>query len=59
MALVIFNRVAKKLAEKHSVTRAEIEQCFQDRSRSYLEDSRADHKSDPPTLWFIARGRLC
>lgn len=53
MALSISRSVLEKLATKHSVTVEEIEQCFASRSGTYLEDTREDHKTDPPTQWFI------
>lgn len=51
----------QKLTQKHNVTQREVEQCFENKCGLFLEDDREDHKSDPPTLWFIAptsRGRL-
>jgi hypothetical protein len=55
MALVISPKVRAKLAAKQPpVTQAEIEQCFANRSGSYLLDVREEHASDPPTRWFIA-----
>lgn len=58
MAMLISTRVSKKLANKHNVTRAEICECFEDRSKSYLIDPRAKHASNPPTRWFIAQTDL-
>ena len=55
MALVISHGVLAKLAAKvPPVTRAEIEQCFANRTGIYLFDLREEHASDPPTRWFIA-----
>lgn len=59
--LRISQAVLDKLRDKHGVTRREVEQCFENKCGLYLEDDREDHKSDPPTLWFVAptsRGRL-
>lgn len=53
--------VTKKLSRKHHVTRAEIEECFLNRHKGLLEDSREQNKTNPPTRWFIAEtdeGRL-
>lgn len=50
-----------KLAEKHSVTVEEIEQCFMNRQKGLLKDKRAQHATNPPTLWFVAetnKGRV-
>jgi uncharacterized DUF497 family protein len=52
--LVVSAQVLVKLRDKHKVSVREIEQCFENLSGSYLEDSREDHRTDPPTLWFIA-----
>ncbi len=59
--LRISKGVLQKLQSKHDVTRREVEQCFENKCGLLLEDQREDHKSDPPTLWFVAptsRGRL-
>jgi uncharacterized DUF497 family protein len=59
--LIISNAVIKKLDEKHSVTRDEVEECFYNRIKGLLEDVREQHKTNPPTMWFIAEtneGRL-
>lgn len=53
-ALVISPKILQKLAAKEPpVTPEDIEQCFATRDGKYLVDSREDHASDPPTLWFI------
>ncbi len=54
MALVISNVVRQKLTQKHGVSEDEIIQCFASRNHGFLEDAREDHKTDPPTKWFIA-----
>jgi len=46
--------ILRKLSLKHSVTRVEVEQCFLNRSGRLLIDTREKHKTDPPTLWFLA-----
>lgn len=53
-ALIISPVLAEKLQEKHSVTRREVEQCFENRVGIYVEDDREEHRTDPPTLWFVA-----
>lgn len=58
--LVVSQSIQLKLLDKHQVTVREVEQCFENKLGGFLEDDREDHKSDPPTLWFIAstnRGR--
>ena len=55
MAVIISPKVRVKLAAKvPPVTQSEIEQCFANRTGTYLIDTRAEHASDPPTHWFIA-----
>lgn len=54
MALRCSTAVKQKLAEKHGVNLDEVQQCFANREGGLLEDTREDHKSDPPTQWFIA-----
>ncbi len=54
MAVIISEKIREKLALKHNVTPDEVEQCFANRNGKYLKDTREDHATDPPTLWFIA-----
>jgi len=61
MSFVVTTQTTKKLQEKHGVTLDEIRQCFASRTGKYLIDAREDHKTDPPTMWFVAEtdyGRL-
>ena len=53
--LRISQDVMDKLTHKHRVSRAEVEQCFYNRTGGLLTDLRAKHKSNPPTLWFLAQ----
>jgi uncharacterized DUF497 family protein len=52
--LVISPAIKEKLLQKHSLSRTDVEQCFINRTRSYLLDKRLDHLTDPPTEWFIS-----
>ncbi len=54
MSLIISQKILEKLATKHGVSKDEVEQCFANRTGKYLMDLREDHKSDPPTYWFIS-----
>jgi len=54
MALVISPKIRNKLLQKHGVSEEEIIQCFTSRERGFLVDSRENHRTDPPTHWFIA-----
>ena len=53
--LIISEKTRVKLTGKHNVTERELEQCFENIEGPLLIDSREDHKSNPPTLWFISR----
>ena len=54
--LVISPKVEEKLSKKQPpVTRREVEQCFENIAGGLLIDKREKHKTNPPTLWFIAR----
>lgn len=46
-------RVLMKVNQKHQASYEEIEQCFLNRKKGFLEDTRVEHLSIPPTLWFI------
>ena len=52
--LVISDTILTKLRDKHQVDRREVEQAFGNKCGIFLVDDREDHKSDPPTLWFVA-----
>lgn len=54
MALVISPKICAKLSTKHNVTPEEVEQCFANRNGNIIQDSREEHSSEAPTLWFIA-----
>ncbi len=62
MGLKLSSKIREKLASKvPPVTESEILQCFANRVGCDLLDSREQHKTDPPTRWFIAEtdfGRL-
>lgn len=53
--LIISEAILKKLKEKHDVCRREVEQCFENLEGPLLVDNREEHRSDPPTLWFLSR----
>lgn len=56
------DKILDKLNEKHSVSQKEVIQCFYNSNDDdYLEDGREEHKTIPPTQWFLAytdSGRL-
>jgi len=59
MRLIISQQVLKKITEKHRVSRTEVEQCFENREGGLLRDTREEHQTEPPTLWFLADTDSC
>ena len=53
--LIASLKVIHKLKTKHDVTLPEIEECFYNQTRVFIEESRKQHMTRPPTLWFIAK----
>ena len=54
MDIYISAAVALKLSEKHRVSELEVRQCFYNREGKFAYDTREEHRTNPPTLWFIA-----
>ena len=54
MSIVITNKIKEKLRDKHCVREDEVGECFANLAGDLLRDQREDHRSEPPTLWFIA-----
>jgi uncharacterized DUF497 family protein len=50
---IVSKSTEQKLASKHGLTIAEIRQAFVNREGGFLEDTREQHRTDPPTQWFI------
>lgn len=44
----------QKLRTKHDVTVDEVIECFINHTAHFLYDSREEHRTTPPTEWFIA-----
>lgn len=60
MAIIISDTIRAKLQAKHDVSPKEVEECFLNRDGGIFMDTREEHRTDPPTLWFVAetnRGR--
>ena len=52
--------IREKIEKTHNVFISEVEECFYNRDGEFCEDNREQHKTDPPTQWFVAetdRGR--
>lgn len=58
MAVKISKKISDKLHFKHGVCETEVAECFANIEGRYLLDTREEHKSDPPTLWFIAETNM-
>jgi hypothetical protein len=54
MNLTVSPSVLQKIKTKHDITEEQIYECFYNRTHGFLIDSREEHKSDPPTNWFIS-----
>lgn len=54
MALKFSVGVLEKLGRKHQVTAQEVEECFLNRTGTCIQDVRAEHRTTPPTWWFVA-----
>ena len=52
--VVISPLIKDKLEQKHRVKPGEVHECFFNQSGPYVEDTEEDHKTDPPSYWFIA-----
>ena len=37
-----------------SVTEREVWECFLNRPDGVCKDNREEHRTDPPTVWFVA-----
>ncbi|MDC9580162.1 hypothetical protein PSI15_01000 [Xenorhabdus sp. PR6a] len=55
MKLLISSKIRQKLSDKTPpVNEEDILQCFSNRVGRFLEDTREDNRSNPPTKWFIS-----
>lgn len=46
--------VIAKLRDRHNVTQKEVIECFANGEAVYLVDTAEDHRTDPPTHWFMS-----
>ena len=51
---IVAHSIRRKLKFKHNVEISEVDECFCNREKGFLEDVREEHATNPPTLWFIA-----
>ena len=50
LALVISPKIEEKLRTKHDIEPAEVAECFYNRTKGTLIDTREEHKTKPPPL---------
>ena len=51
--LFLSPRIREKLLQRN-ITEAQLLQCFANREGPPLLDSREEHRTNPPTQWFVA-----
>lgn len=59
--LIIAPDIREKILDKHNVKEDEVKECFLNHDGTYVEDDDEDHRTEPPTEWFVGetdRGRL-
>ena len=45
--------IEHKLRTKHKVEIEEVIECFANVTHGFVQDTREEHKTNPPTHWFI------
>lgn len=53
MTIIISGKILEKITSRE-ISEREIKQCFENISGTYLEDPREEHRTDPPTHWFVS-----
>ncbi|HAN4745194.1 hypothetical protein R1D35_25640 [Escherichia coli] len=54
MTIIISKEIEEKLIKKHNVTKKEVYESLANLNGNLLIDNREQHKTTPPTYWFIA-----
>jgi len=54
MTIVISKEIEDKLTNKHNVTIKEVHESLANFKGNLLIDNREQHRTNPPTNWFIA-----
>ncbi|OBW94409.1 DUF4258 domain-containing protein [Gallibacterium salpingitidis] len=52
--LIISEKIRDKLRNKHNVSIEEVYQCISNIEGKLIEDTAEEHKTIPPSFWFIA-----
>lgn len=58
--LIISPKIRAKIGDPShgSVTEREVQECFLNRCGRVAEDDREQHRTDPPTRWFVSETHL-
>lgn len=51
--MLYFSPGVREKLKARSITEAQVLECFANRDGKYLIDDREEHKTDPPTQWFV------
>lgn len=51
--------IVEKLKTKHGVSPQEVYQCFLNRHGPFFLEERPEHKTNPPSWWFVADTDTC
>lgn len=54
MELVISEKIANKLKNKHGVSRREVLECISNITGKLIEDTAEEHQTVPSSFWFVA-----
>ena len=54
MRLILYPAIRRKLAEKHGVTMAEVQEAFRNRRGKLAKELRPLNRGEYPRYWFIA-----
>lgn len=58
--LIISDKIRMKIgdASHGGITDKEVRECFMNRCGKVVRDDREQHRTDPPTQWFVAETHL-
>lgn len=58
--LIVSEKIKAKIGgdDHGGVTEREVRECFMSRCGRICQDGREEHRTDPPTVWFVAESHL-
>lgn len=61
MKLNITPKVLAKIGQQDhgSLSQRDVEQCFENWNGGTCTDAREEHRTDPPTQWFVSEDNRC